>query len=233
MASGDELAEGLRQIQAGLAIAVRRELDAFFGSLNLERPEKARDALLQFVPFLVQRYGEGAASVAADWYDEVRAGANVRQRFRAQVADPVEPERVERMVRFAARHLFTGAAATALLPALAGPVERYTLSPARLTIIGASVRDPAASGWQRRARADGCDFCKALSWRGAVYRDAADFAAHNNCGCVAVPSWDPDAPEIPVEAYDASRHAGESERQRRLRRDQQSSFIAMYLDENP
>jgi hypothetical protein len=196
----------LRQLQAGVARQVREELDAFFGSLNLEKPEAVRDALLQYVPLLVRSFGEGAAAVAADWYDEVRAGANVAGRFRAQVADPVEQYRIERVVRFSAQHLFTGAAALTL-PSLLAPVERYVVEPSRLTIVGSTTRDPRASGWSRRARADGCRFCKTLATKG-VYKYEADFAAHNDCGCVAVPSWDPNAPEVDVRAYEASRFTG-------------------------
>ncbi|MCM6761401.1 hypothetical protein NB037_03130 [Rathayibacter sp. ZW T2_19] len=202
----DRQANVLRDLQAGVARQVREELDQFFGSLNLDKPEAVREALLQYVPLLVRSYGQGAASVAADWYDEVRAGANVRGRFRAQVADSVEQFRIERTVRFAAQYLFTGAAALAL-PSLLAPVERYVVEPSRLTIVGATTRDPRASGWYRKTRSDGCDFCRKLAGKG-VYKYDGDFAAHNDCGCVAVPSWDPDAPEVDVRAYEASRYTG-------------------------
>ncbi|WP_028497402.1 VG15 protein [Microbacterium sp. 11MF] len=201
-------AQTLREIQAGVASLIRGELDGFFGSLNLDKPDKVRDALLQFVPLLVRRYGQGAASVAADWYDEVRAGANVRTRFRAQVADPVAADRVERAVRFAAGHLFTATPALAL-PAILAPAARYTAEPARLTITQSVEADPDAYGWSRRVRAGACRFCRALEQRGRTYRrSTADFAAHNDCGCVAVPNWNSKAPEVPAVAYLASARTG-------------------------
>lgn len=202
-------ARTLKDIQSGVSVLVRDELDAFFGSLNLEKPEKVRDALLQYLPMLVRRYGQGAASVAADWYEEVRAGANVRTRFRAQVADPVEALRVERAVRFAAKHLFTAAPALAL-PALRAPLARYAVEPARMTIVQATERDPDAYGWARRTSAGSdCKFCKRLEARGATYRrSTADFAAHNDCNCVAVPNFNSKAPEVPVMAYMASARTG-------------------------
>jgi len=189
----DSQAGTLREIQSGVSVLVRGELDGFFGSLNLSKPEKMRDALLQFVPLIVRRYGEGAASVAADWYDEVRAGAKVRARFRAQVANPVEADRVEKMVRFAARHLFTDTPAL-MLPAIDGAVGRYAIEPARMTIVRSAEKDPDAAGWGRRARADACDFCQMLAGRRGSYlyrsRSTAHFDAHDDCSCVAVPSWD-------------------------------------------
>ncbi|MFC7430990.1 MULTISPECIES: hypothetical protein [unclassified Agrococcus] len=201
----DAEARTLRDLQLGAGRLIREELTLFFGSLNLERPEAVRDALLQFVPSLVQRYGEGAAAVAADWYDDVRSGLNVRGSYRARVADPIEEERIDRMVRFAAQHLFTETPAL-MLAALAAPAARYVVEQGRLTIVASTREDPRSRGWERRARGTSCSFCKALAQRGRVYRyDTNYFAAHNDCGCTAVPSWDPQAREVPVDVYEASR----------------------------
>jgi hypothetical protein len=198
----------LREIQSGVAVLVRGDLDGFFGSLNLDKPEKVRDALLQFVPILTRRYGEGAASVAANWYDDVRGGVNVRNRFRAQVASPVDADRVERAVRFAAQHLFTATPALAL-PSLAAPIQRYAIEPARLTIARSVNADPDAYGWSRRAGPGSCRFCRTLEARRRIYkRSTADFASHNDCNCVAVPNFNAKAPEVPVIAYMASARTG-------------------------
>lgn len=221
----------LREIQLGAAQLVRAELTMFFGSLNLDRPEAVRDALLQYVPLLVQRYGEGAAAVAADWYDDVRTGMNVRGQFRARVGDPIDVERVERAVRFASQHLFT-ATPHLTLAAIAAPIARYVVQPSRMTIVGSTQRDPASKGWQRRTKGDACDFCRALAARGSVYRNySADFAAHNDCGCVAVPSWSPTAREVPVEVYEASRStAGMSPAQRARHNEQVRTMVAQFQE---
>ena len=226
--SGEQAAQ-LRQQQLGVATLVRNELSMFFGSLNLDKPEAVRDALLQFTPLLVRRYGLVAATTAADWYDDVRSGMNIRSQFRARVSDPVEAQRVERAVRFAAQHLFTGSPQLALA-ALAAPVVRYAVEPSRLTIVGASLRDPDSKGWERRTKGDACSFCKALATRGRVYsRLSADFAAHNDCGCVAVPSFDPNAREVPVQAYVASvRTSNMSDAERERHRQQVQTLIANY-----
>lgn len=218
----------LRDITLSLDRLVRDELTAFFGALNLEQPEAVRDALLQYVPLLVERYGVTAGSIAADWYDDVRTGMNVRGQFRARVADRVSRERVEAMVRFSAKHLFTATPALTLA-AIAAPATRYVLESSRLTVIGSTMRDPQARGWQRRTKGDACDFCKALAARGRVYRKyTATFAAHNDCGCAAVPSWDRTAQEVPAEVYMASIETSQMSPARKARHN--DSVQRMILD---
>ncbi|MBN0039378.1 hypothetical protein JN535_04210 [Cellulosimicrobium cellulans] len=194
----------LRHAQAGLLTLLSRDLAAFFASLDLDKPERARDALLEYLPLLVAQYGEAGAAAAADWFDEVRAEERVPGRFRAEAAEPVEPEIVEASVRYSAGHLFTAAPGLAL-PSLQSAASKQVLLPARQTIVRATGRDPRASGWGRLTRSGACDFCRFLAQRGAVYKEAtAHFASHGDCNCAAVPSWDQDAPEVDVDAYVAS-----------------------------
>lgn len=198
----------LRRIQAGAANLARAELAQFVGSLDFGKPEKTRDALLAFVPLLTRQYGTGAASIAAQWYDEVRTGEKTREQFRAQVAGAVRVERVERAVRFSAGHLFTPRPEM-LLPSLSAPIGRYAVEPARLTVARSTRMDPDAYGWGRRTGSGACRFCRVLAAKGRVFRrSTADFAAHNDCGCVAVPSFNPNAPEVDAMAYMASARTG-------------------------
>jgi hypothetical protein len=206
--------------------------------LDLGRPERARDELLAFVPALTVAYGEAAATVAADWYDEVRAAEGVRGRYVATMAAPFPAEHVQARVRFGASHLFTATPAM-MLPFLAGAVDEYVLQPGRDTIQRSSVADPRASGWHRQASAGACNFCRMLAGRGGVYRrETAAFAAHGNCGCIAVPSWDANAPEVPAAAYVASERmdglrrraaAGDASAQRQL--DENRRRVREYLAE--
>ena len=194
----------LRTAQTGLRTLVERDLAAFSATLDLGRPERARDALLTFTPQLVDTYGLIAATVAADWYDTVRAAEKVPGKFRATPVVPDESEAIVATVRRSAGALFTDTPATAL-DSLTGPVGKYALSGSRETIMRSSIRDPQASGWTRVTSGGSCAFCRMLAGRGAVYaRDTADFASHTHCHCTAAPSWDPGAPEVPVEVYSAS-----------------------------
>lgn len=205
--------ERLRSANAGLVRIVTADLNGFWGSLNLSRPEAARDALLDFLPALVTKYGDAAATVAADWYSDVRNAAGVRGPFVPLLAEAVDSDRVASTVRFAAQHLFTDDPSQTLA-SLSGAVSKYALEPGRQTIVESAIRDPRASGWKRVTRGGGCDFCRMLEGRGGVYKEAtAHFASHGHCHCAAVPSWDEHAPEVDVRAYVASQRLDTLRRQ--------------------
>lgn len=230
----------------GLAALVTRDLRAFWATLDLNRPEVARDALLRFVPVLTEQYGEVAATVAADFYDDLRAAEPVVPGFRARMADPVPRGVVQQRTRFGAQHLFTDTPDQTLV-FLTGAATKYVLQPGRITIVDSAVADPAAAGWHRETRSSrthtsGCAFCRMLATRGAVYKRAtATFAPHDDCKCVAVPSWDANAPEVSADQYAASERldalraraaAGEVSAQRQLEanRARVRDWIASNLD---
>lgn len=202
-------AERLRQIQAGIRALVERDLTEFWSSLDLHRPEAAREALLDYVPYLVDQYGDSAAALAADWYDDVRAREQVPGRFRALAQPSPYLDAVSGTVRRAAEALFTGDPA-ATLGTMLGTTGKYVLAAGRSTITRSADRDPRASGWRRITRPGACGFCRMLAGRGAVYKEATvHFAAHGGahggeCNCAAVPDFDPDAPEVDVALYKAS-----------------------------
>jgi hypothetical protein len=228
----------LRQALIGVRALVDQDLTAFFTSLNLDHPESARDQLLEFVPLLVAQYGEVAASFAADWYDEMRAVEEVFGRFRATEQVSPYTDATEGLVRRAAGALFTQDPAGALLT-LTSSTGKYALAAGRQTVVTATDRDPQASGWQRVTRSGSCRFCRMLAQRGAVYKESsAFFASHGDCNCAAVPSWDPDAPEVDTFAYEASirtsdlRRAaekGDADAQRRL--DEHNALIRRAVEE--
>lgn len=178
----------LQTAQQGVTTLVERDIEDFFLSLNLARPEAARDALLAYLPELIRAHGLVAASVAADWYDELRAQDGIPGRFRATVIEPKDvDEKVAATVRRAAAHLFTPTPGL-MVPALIDPATKYALEPGRDTIAEASIRDPRARGWKRYTRPGSCDFCQMLSMR--TYSNRTDhFDAHGHCHCVAAPVW--------------------------------------------
>lgn len=213
----------LKDAQATIVALATRDLEEFFASLDLDRPEQARDALVAYMPLLIQRYGSAVATLAADWYDEVRSLNRIVGRFRAVAAVPVDvTASVEATVRRSMGAAFAPATATAvaagalpiigaaasstILPALTDPMTKLVLAPSRETILTSTIADPKASGWQRITRPGSCKFCRMLAGRpGAVYKErTADFAAHGHCNCAAAPSWDRYAPEVDVKQYVAS-----------------------------
>lgn len=202
-----------RAANTELAARAEREFTSFYASLDLARPERVRDELLAFTPTLTTRYGVATASVAADFYDAMRATEGIAGRFLATPAAPFAVAAVRARVRYAASHLFTDNP-IGTRDLLDGALKRYVLQPGRETILLSAEADPAAEGWHRETRPGACRFCRALAAKGGVYHSArtAAFAAHDDCQCVAVPSWDADAPQVPAAAYRAS------QRYERLRR---------------
>lgn len=218
-------AQRFRVAQTGIRVIVERDLAAFWGSLNLNRPEAARDRLLRYVPDLVSTYGDSAAAVAADWYDEVRAAERVPGKFRAFMQPSPYQDATEPAVRRMAAALFTDHPDT-MLTGLTATASKYVLAAGRETVTRSADRDPRASGWQRVTSGNACGFCRMLAGRGAVYKETSvNFGAHKSCNCAAVPSWDKHAPEVGVTEYTASQRmtalkeraaAGDAAAQRQL-----------------
>lgn len=176
----------LRLAQSELSDRAVRDVQRYWGTLDLDRPERARNGLLEFVPAVTAAYGEGSATVAADWYDDMRVGVGARQRFAAAPASAVAVNRVQDSVRYGARHLFTENPGQMLL-FLGGAVQGFVQQPGRETIQQNATRDPASHGWRRRASADACAYCAYM----AVVLDQPNYERaaskyHDGCRCVPV-----------------------------------------------
>lgn len=174
---------------------------------------QAREALKTILPSLIEAYGSAAATVAADWYDEMRAELQVRGRFSA-IPAPISEPGAETLARWGVGPLFDSnpdwRRARMLID---GGLQRRIANVARETIQLSSVEDPRAAGWQRQA-AGGCVFCRMLAGRGAVYSQlSADFASHDHCRCVAVPAFE-GRPRIVKPYTPTDRVVSDADRQR-------------------
>lgn len=167
-----------RQIR-GLTSLAETDLDVLW------RRSLSESTVRAALPPLVATYGAAAASVAADWYDETRDAQNARGRFRAIPAE-IPDSGEQALVGWAFN---TATDETALKVLIAGGVQRRIANFSRLTVMGSSLRDPGARGWQRVGAGE-CEFCQMLIGRGAVYTEAtADFESHDHCHCAAVPAF--------------------------------------------
>lgn len=200
------------------------------------KPSEVRAALFAAVPLIVGDYADGAGSLAVEWYEELREDANPSPLFDPQPLALVTDDDVAAMIARTTEPLFDlereqarvlgdiERELAASLDAMAAEIQREVAAGFRDTITGNTQADPAAVGWQRHARPDGCKFCVMLASRGAVYTaKTARFAAHTNCGCVAGPSFDPDAPHADVMQYVASR---------KRRSDAERAALREYLNEH-
>lgn len=208
--------DALRDPLSDLSILVRAELSKFVRALDLTAPGKARDALLEYVLLLVEEYGQVAASIAADWYEDLRAASGVAGAFTAQAAPSYPAEAVEKRVRSASGGLFDGDVEQTLA-ALSYSIDKYVKQPARDTVVNSGMVDPWAPRFARvPAGTTTCGFCILLASRGPVYltrESAGEFAKfHGNCDCQIVmigPSdalpegYDPDSLYEEVKAAEA------------------------------
>lgn len=158
------------------------------------------EALRDLLPALIDEYGAAASTLAADWYDDLRAAKRVRGPFRAIPAD-IPDTGAQALVGWALAKVAEPENVPAFRSLIEGGMQRRIAAFPRQTVMGSSIADPQAQGWQRQAFGSCSNgFCDMLAGRGAVYSEAsADFAAHDNCRCVAVPAWS--GQPKPVKAY--------------------------------
>lgn len=176
-------APSLRRETAGLVRLAGNDLDALWRLVT--GGASAEVALNDLLPAIIISYGEAGAAMAADWYDEARDVADVAGRFSA-IPVPAGDRGARSLIGWA---LGSATDDLSLRTLIAGGVQRRIANNVRDTIATSSVADPRARGWSR-VGAGRCEFCAMLIGRGAVYTEAtADFAAHDHCGCMAVPEF--------------------------------------------
>lgn len=180
----------------------RAELGSFFLGLDLTKPELARDALLEFMPMVVQEYGDVAATAAAEWYEAQRF-AQIGGSYQAVLADSVPVAQAQGSVRYAAGHLF-GDDPAQTLALLSGALQRFVMAGSRSTVGVNAGRDKAKPRFARVPTGrKTCAWCELMASRGFVYhsKETAGIISddyHNDCDCAVVSSWD--APN--VDGYD-------------------------------
>lgn len=214
-ASASQVRSALNKLAEDGVARLARVLPTLTGS-----PEAIRSDLLDLAPSVIFTYTDGSSALAADWYDDVRDEAAPPKLYLAEPFVADRSEKVHRMVAWAAEPLFGAEpdmeqVALRLLP----DVQKEIARPFRDTITTNARRDPASVGWRRIASGQGCKWCRALSDKGAIYRqETARFAAHSNCHCSAAPVFDgEDGPEANVMQYVASQRKRTAKERKALR----------------
>ena len=181
-----------RAANQSLVLLAQRDLADFWAALNTKGdPFLVKAALLEFFPELLTVYGDTAALLGADWYDELRNVAPSAATFRAVMASPPATEQAAAAARWALGPLFVAEPnPVQVLANLSGAAQRLVLQSGRDTVWDSARRDPVRSGVARvPTGALTCRFCTMLASRGAVY--GSQLAAggegnryHNECDCV-------------------------------------------------
>lgn len=178
--------------------------------------------MLDAVPEIVGYYSEGAAALAADFYDERRALAGVKSEYASELVINDRTVKIRRAVAWASSDGLTDAEADKRFAEI---VQAEVSMPYRDTIVQNRRQDPASAGW-RRITGTCCRFCRMLADRGAVYKQpTALFAAHPHCDCTAEPVFRGQVvgPEASAFQYAASR---------RGKTPKQKADLRAYLDAN-
>lgn len=197
-----------RAVEAQAGEAARR-MRTFLATLDFtgdyESKKAARDLAIEFFKELVGIYGDAAATLAADFYEELAeaAGEGVPP---AALVEPAEGS-MEGSVRYAACNLFGQQASVPLfMDAVERSVRTFVKKMANDTMSANAVRDGAKHG-VRFARVptgpETCAFCITLASRGFVYASpetAGEFDHyHDDCDCRVVAGFGDDAG---VDGYD-------------------------------
>lgn len=190
MTSRDDV-NRLTEAQRELVRLAQNELSGFFATVDLTRPERVRDALVEIVPLLTREYGELAATVAAEWFEQVHPGA-----FLAQTASTTFPSAgVVENVRYHAGALFTDDPARTLA-GLSGALQRFIMYSSRETVARNVARDRTKPRFGRVPTGEKtCAWCSMLASRGFVYltQETAGLVSsdyHDDCDCQIVPEWE-------------------------------------------
>lgn len=200
--------EEFRAANNELSGRVRAAVDGFTRSLDLSKPDVARDALLEFVPMMTSQYGQVSSVLAAGWYEQLRADSGASGRFRASQVKPVPAEAVVASTRFLAGQLWTPAPDAILGPLLTS-VDKYVKQPGRDTIAANAKREGVR--WARvPTGAKTCAFCLMLASRDAVFVSKRTAGGdgnkyHGDCDCQPVRiGRDEDYPEgyLPDDYYE-------------------------------
>ena len=194
----------LRQAQTQAAMLAKRELGNVWSEISDWEPARQRDALLELVPAIIDKYADTSSTAAAEWYERVRSKW-ISDDFKAQTPTRANDD-ISKLIRAKAGVLFgDDADPMQMLRFLNGVVDKGVKQGGRDAIRYNAKRDPKKPRYARvPSGAKTCSFCAMLASRGWVYESAETAGAmnkyHSDCDCEIVPSWDKDRPN--VEGYD-------------------------------
>lgn len=183
----------MRTGQDHVSALARRDLRAFWATLDTSNMIAVRNNLREFYPALIRTYGEVAATAAVEWYENT-----YRERAKL-VTDVAADDAVIARMQWAITEGFHGNPSQAL-STMNVLTDELVKQPGR-----DSIMQSAADHDRRFARiptsSKPCGFCLTLASRGFVYRSEESAGGidkyHGDCGCEVVP----DDGEVP-EGYD-------------------------------
>lgn len=173
----------------------RKDLAQVWAALDHSDAMAVRQVMLAAMPDIVSTYGSAAATLAADYFDELRDVSGMVGGFTAMAAEVQPVAGIEASTRWGIGSLF-GASPdpAAALSALGGVIDRLVKQAGRDTIDQSVAADPRRPTYARvPGGKEPCAFCLMLASRGPVYgskKAAGDGNSyHADCGCIPTPVW--------------------------------------------
>lgn len=200
MTDRNEVELGRRSAQL-LSLAAQRDVAKLFAKLNPLNRLATRDTLLEFLPDIVETYGEAAAAASADYYETLRSSSGIPGVYTPRLAGAAPRAQIEASTRWAVGGLFVPDDAVnpqAVLGNLHKVTDRLVKLPGRETFAGALEGDPSNPRYARiPTGAVTCRFCATLASRGAVYLTEESAGGlrewHDHCDCIAVAIFEGEA----------------------------------------
>ena len=202
----DEYSRQVDAISRGASEQVAAQVLAWCRAHPDASVAEIREAAKEILSGVSQVYDEAAASLAAEWYDDLATEAGARLPAAITVSS-YSSEQVDRTVRYQARVLVDGDVRG--FAQSCGDLAEYAAKRSvNSTILANAARDRRRG--VRFARvptgAETCSFCLMLASRGAVYHTRKTAGEqnhfHRHCDCKIVPGFEDDPYAEVVEGYD-------------------------------
>lgn len=169
--------------------------------IDLDDIETARLMLLELLPGIVAKYGDAAATAAAELYEAVLY-SETGKRVTAYLA-ATDQEKVRSAVEKAFSKVAKEGKPHNAVPLLQKYLDHYVKEPARSTITESAKRDGVRYARVPTGR-ETCGWCIMLASRGFVYHsEQTAHGYHTNCDCLPVPSTKADTV---LEGYDQQKY---------------------------
>lgn len=177
-----------------LSARITRDIRKAWNALGAYSPEGKRDALLDIVPSLVASYGDAAAAIAVEYFEQTTG-------LRGSIHDGSTADQVQGSVRSLIGGLWTGQETAAIAQVIAS-ATRHMLQSGR-TSIYESARGTNGVRFARVPDGDACDWCLIMASRGAVYLTEKSAGGegnqyHDDDGCMPLAVLDGD--DLPYDA---------------------------------
>ncbi|GEM_PF-1261485 len=175
------------------------QLTGLVGNLSIE---DLRGALLDYYPNVVRQFGDASATVALEFYEDIRAEAEAEGDYIPELADETSAQLLKDDVYVATKPKANGTTVQNVSASMQGMAQRRVMQQADATIRRNVARDPAHPRWAFVPHIGACGFCIMLGSRGFAYWSEGTVLTSRHHGCMCAPVADFDTANPHLDGYD-------------------------------